>query len=96
MTPTPIESIAQVRPGALNAASVAESIVRLVGEKGAMQVSMDTDGSVYATPADHPFSKAMLRQYGDRVVGTYSVGTSADDILEDLVEQWRGDRGAAA
>lgn len=96
MTAATIEPIAQIRPGALNAALVAKKIASIVGEQGAVQVSMDTDGSVYAMPADHPFSKAMLRQYSDRIVGTYARGTSPDDITEDLIEQWRVDREAAA
>jgi hypothetical protein len=57
---------------------------------------MDIDGNVYATPADHPFSKSMLSQYADRVVGTYTPEAAADDILGDLLEQWKTDREAAA
>lgn len=96
MSSATIEPIGQIRPGALNACSVAEAVHKIVKRAGSAQVSMDTDGSVYVMPPEHPFSKAMLRQYGDRVVGTYAVDTSVDDILEDLIEQWRDDRGAAA
>lgn len=57
---------------------------------------MDMDGNVYATPADHPFSKSMLSQYADRVVGIYTADATVDDILGDLIEQWKTDREAAA
>lgn len=96
MTQVLIEPIGQIRPGALNASAIAEKIWRLIHARGRAQVSMDTDGNVYAMPADHPFSVAMLRQYGDRIVGTYTTDATADDILGDLVEQWKTDREAAA
>jgi hypothetical protein len=57
---------------------------------------MDETGQVYATPAGHPFSKSMLLQYADRCVGTYSTESTAGDILEDLLAQWKTDREAAA
>lgn len=96
MLNTHIEPIAQVRPGALNAEEIAEMVWRIVYARGRHQVSMDTDGAVYATPADHPFSKSMLRQYADRIVGTYTTEATVDDITGDLLEQWKGDREARA
>lgn len=96
MSNTQIEPIGQLRAGALGAAAVGEQIHALVRAAGPTQVSMDTDGSVYAMPATHPFSKAMVRQYSDRIVGTYSDGITADDITGDLVAQWKGDREARA
>lgn len=91
-----LEPIGQLRPGALGAQKIAEDAWKLIYAKGRMQISMDSDGCVYVTPADHPFSKSMLRQYSDRIVGTYSVDASVEDILGDLIEQWRTDREAAA
>lgn len=96
MPNTQIEPLGQLRAGALGAAAVAQEIHALVRAAWPTQVSMDTDGSVYAMPATHPFSKAMVRQYSDRIVGTYSSGITPDDIAGDLVEQWKGDREARA
>ena len=96
MSHTLIEPIGQVRPGGLNASELVERIWQIVYLSGRTQVSMDIEGSVYATPAEHPFSKSTLRQYADRVVGVYTKDASVEDILGDLIEQWKTDREAAA
>lgn len=94
MSNTQIEPIGRLRAGALGAAEIAQEIQALLRAAGPTQVSMDDDGSVYAMPATHPFSKAMMRQYSDRIVGTYSRGVTVDDITGDLLEQWKVDREA--
>lgn len=91
-----LEPIGQVRPGALNADHVAKLARLIITREGRTLISMDEDGQVYATPIDHAFSHAMLRQYSDRVVGTYAADCTAGDIQRDLVEQWKSDREAAA
>jgi hypothetical protein len=96
MTRPFIEPIGQLRPGALGAAEIAELVWKFVYVRGRSQVSMDNGGSVYVMPADHQFSRAMLAQHADRIVGTYTADATAEDICGDLIEQWRTDREAAA
>ncbi|MGE7136199.1 hypothetical protein ACQKIE_01045 [Luteibacter sp. NPDC031894] len=91
-----LEPIGTLAIGAMNASHIAQLARLVVTREGRTLVSMDLDRQVYATPAEHLFSKAMLRQYSDRCVGTYAPDSTAGDIAEDLVQQWKTDCGAAA
>lgn len=91
-----LEPLGEVRPGGINAPQIARMVRLIVAREGRMLVSMDTDGKVYATPIEHPFSHSMLRQYADRIVATYSPLVTVDEIKADLVAQWRNDRQVAA
>jgi len=91
-----IEPIGQLRAGALNAAALGEAVCTMVLTIGPCLVSMSEQGDVFVTAERHPFSEGMLRQYGDRCVGVYRDGCTPDGITEDLIEQWRTDREAAA
>lgn len=91
-----LEPIGKVGPGGLNFVQIAQTARLIVTREGRTLVSMDEDQQVYATPIEHPFSHAMLRQYSDRVVGTCSTNSTAGDIQDDLVAQWKSDRQTAA
>lgn len=76
--------IGHVAPGGINLPALATLIRTTAGREGCIQVSMDEDLNVYATPERHPFSVAMLRQHADCIVGTYNYTSHIDAIREDL------------
>lgn len=91
-----LDHVGELRTLGINAGDVAVVVARVVNAEGAQLVSLSDEARVYVTPVAHPFSQGMLKQYSDRVVGSYDKGVTADDICEDLIAQWKADREAIA
>lgn len=67
--------------------STAIAIQRIVREEGPQCVSVDEDGTVFATPANHDFSRALMKSHAGHVVGVYDSNLSMEDLAEDLIAQ---------
>lgn len=91
-----LEPIGKLAMGAINAPDIARAACLVVLREGRMVVSVDEDSEVYATPVEHPFTHALMRQHSDCVVGTYSPGATTDDIRDDIKAHWKAARKAAA